>query len=97
MLTSKQRARLRGMANTIETIFQIGKSGINDSLIKSIDEALEARELIKCRLLETAPVDVRECAHDIAAQVGADVVQVIGMRFVLYRKSQDNPQIDIGK
>lgn len=97
MLNSKQRARLRALANPIETIFQVGKSGINDSLIKSVDEALEARELIKCRILETAPVDVRDCAHEIAAKVDADVVQVIGMRFVLYRKSKDNPQIDIGK
>ena len=58
MLNSRQRAQLRGMANSLDAIFQIGKGGINDSLIKSIDEALEARELIKCRILETAPDSV---------------------------------------
>ena len=97
MLNSRQRAQLRGMANSLDAIFQIGKGGINDSLIKSIDEALEARELIKCRTLETAPDSVRHCADYIAQAVGADVVQVIGMRFVLYRQSQENKTIELVK
>ena len=83
MLTSKQRAQLRGIANSYETIFQIGKGGINDQLIKQIDDALTARELIKLRVLETAPVSVREAADETARKVDADVVQVIGTRFVL--------------
>ena len=97
MLNSRQRAQLRGMANSLDAIFQIGKGGINDSLIKSIDEALEARELIKCRILETAPDSVRYCADYIAEAEGADVVQVIGMRFVLYRQSQENKTIELVK
>ncbi len=97
MLTSKQRAQLRGIANSYETIFQIGKGGINDQLIKQIDEALTARELIKLRVLETAPVSAREAADETAAKVNADVVQVIGTRFILYRESKDNKQIYLVK
>ncbi len=93
MLTSKQRAQLRGMANSLETILQVGKSGLSDALLQSVDESLEARELIKLRLLETAPLSVREAADTVAARVGADVVQVIGSRFILYRPSRENPRI----
>ncbi|HHW46385.1 MAG TPA: ribosome assembly RNA-binding protein YhbY [Clostridiales bacterium] len=93
MLTSKQRAQLRSLANQIDTIFQIGKSGINEQLIKQVDDALEARELIKLCTLETSPVSPREAADQIAQLVSADVVQVIGSRFVLYRESKDNKKI----
>ena len=74
MLNSRQRAQLRGMANTYETIFQVGKGGINDQLIKQVDEALEARELIKLRVLETCHNRSRTAADQIANSVGADVV-----------------------
>ncbi len=97
MLTSKQRAQLRGMANSYDTIFQIGKGGINDQLIKQIDDALTARELIKLRVLETSPVTSREAADETAQRTGADVVQVIGTRFILYRESKDNKQIYLVK
>ncbi len=97
MLTSKQRAQLRGIANSYETIVQIGKGGINDQIIKQIDDALTARELIKLRVLETAPLSSREAADETSKQVGADVVQVIGTRFVLYRESKDNKQIYLVK
>lgn len=97
MLNSRQRAQLRSMANSYETIFQIGKGGINDALIKQIDEALEKRELIKIRTLETSPETSREAADNIAEAVKADVVQVIGSRFVLYRESKDNKQIRLRK
>lgn len=97
MLNSRQRAQLRGMANTMDTIFQVGKGGINDQLIKQIGEALEARELIKLRVLETSPVTSREAANEIAEKTGADVVQVIGYRFVLYRESKDNKSIVLVK
>ncbi len=97
MLNSRQRAQLRSMANSYETIFQIGKGGINDALIKQIDEALEKRELIKIRTLETSPETSREAADNVAEAVGADVVQVIGSRFVLYRESKDNKQIRLRK
>ncbi len=89
MLNSRQRAQLRGMANGFETIFQVGKGGISDQLIKQVDEALEARELIKLRVLETADVTSRQAADIIAPQVGADVVQVIGSRFIIYRPSSN--------
>lgn len=97
MLNSRQRAQLRGMANGYDTIFQIGKGGINDQLIKQVDEALEARELIKLRVLETSPETSRTAADMIAQQVSADVVQVIGSRFVLYRESKDNKSIVLVK
>lgn len=93
MLNSKQRAQLRGMANRLETIFQVGKGGVSDNLIKQTDEALTVRELIKLRALETSPEGAREAAEKIAAAVGADVVQVIGSRFVLYRPNPEQPQI----
>lgn len=89
MLNSRQRAQLRGMANGFETIFQIGKGGIGDQLIKQVSDALEARELIKLRVLESAPESAREAADAVAEAVGADVVQVIGSRFILYRQSSD--------
>ena len=97
MLTSKQRAQLRGMANQMETILQIGKTGITEQTVKQIDDALTARELIKIRTLETSPLSSRESADIVAKKVGADVVQVIGTRIVLYRESKDNKQIYLVK
>ncbi len=97
MLNSRQRAQLRGMANTYETIFQVGKGGINDQLLKQVDEALEARELIKLRTLENSPESSRTAADTIAKAVHADVVQVIGSRFILYRESKDNKTIKLVK
>lgn len=95
MLTSKQRAALRAMANSEDTIVQIGKGGINENLIKLADDALNARELIKMRTLETAPVASREAAEEIAFKTNSDIVQVIGSRFVLYRESKENKKIFI--
>lgn len=97
MLNSRQRAQLRGMANGYDTIFQIGKGGINDQLLKQVDEALEARELIKLRTLETSPETSRTAADKIAKEVSADVVQVIGSRFILYRESKENKSIVLVK
>ena len=97
MLNSRQRAQLRGMANSYETIFQVGKGGINEQLIKQVDEALEARELIKLRTLENSPETSRSAADEIAEREGADVVQVIGSRFFLYRESKDNKTIKLVK
>jgi RNA-binding protein len=85
MITSKQRAQLRGLANPIETILQVGKSGVIDTLTKQVDDALTARELIKLRALENAPVSAREAAEELAQLTRSEVVQVIGTRFVLYR------------
>lgn len=97
MLTSKQRAQLRSMANSYEPVVMIGKGGVVETLINQVDTALEARELIKCKVLETSPLTARECADMISEKVGADVVQVIGFKFVLYRESKENKQIVLVK
>ncbi len=88
-MTSKDRAALRGIANGLDPIFQIGKEGVGPNLTDQVDLALEARELIKLRVLETAPMDAREVAHMVAPRVRAEVIQCIGRVFVLYRKSKD--------
>ncbi|MFA9381838.1 MAG: YhbY family RNA-binding protein [Acetanaerobacterium sp.] len=93
MLTSKERASLRALANPIDTILQIGKNEISDALVTQVDGALTARELIKLRVLETAPYTPREAADMLALRVRAEVVQVIGTRFVLYRKNLKKPVI----
>ena len=85
MLTSKQRAYLRALANPFETLFQIGKNGITENLIRQTDEALSARELIKLRCLETAGITSREAADQLALKCSANVVQVIGSKLILYR------------
>lgn len=89
MLTSKERAEFRGMANKMQAIIQIGKLGIEENLIKQIDDALTARELIKIKLLDTAPMAPKEAANDIAGKVGCDVVQVVGKAIVFWRKNFD--------
>lgn len=94
MLTSKQRAYLRSLAVNEDTILMVGKSGMSPEVIKQADDALEKRELIKGRVLvETSPLSSREAAEDIARQTGSDVVQVIGSKFVLYRKKKKDPKI----
>lgn len=97
MLSSKQRAFLRSMANTMDSIMQVGKGGIVEELITSVDNALEARELIKMSALETAPVSAREAADELAEATGADVVAVVGRRFVLYRPSKKKKKIELPK
>ena len=88
MLTSKQRARLRAYANKMDTILQIGKDGIAETSIRQVDDALTAREMIKIRVLETAPLSAREAAEELADETESDVVQVIGTRVVLYRRGK---------
>ena len=91
MLTSKERAYLRGLANELRTIFQVGKGDISDNLIEQVSGALDTRELIKLRVLETSGLTAREAAGEIADATGSEVVQVIGTRFVLYRESRALP------
>ncbi|MBE6560828.1 MAG: ribosome assembly RNA-binding protein YhbY [Ruminococcaceae bacterium] len=93
MLTSKQRAALRSMSNEMDTIMQVGKGGIGEELIISVNNALEARELIKMSVLDTAPVTSREAADQLAEETGADVVSVVGRKFVLYRESKKKKRI----
>lgn len=97
MLNSRQRAQLRSMANDYETILQIGKSGIGENTVKQVNDALEARELIKLRVLETCPQTSRQAADLLAAETNSNVVQVIGSRFILYRESKDNKTIKLVK
>lgn len=94
MLTSKQRAYLRSLAVNEDTILMMGKSGMSPELVKQADAALEKRELIKGRVLpESSPMTAREAAEEIARQTNSDVVQVIGSRFVLYRRKKKDPKI----
>ena len=88
-LTSKQRAQLRGIANGIDTIVHIGKDGITENLIKQVNDALEARELIKGRVLENSMYTAREAAEELKIPTRSEVVQVIGSKFVLYRMQHD--------
>ena len=90
-LNSRQRAALRALANPIETIFQVGKAGVGDQLAQQVSDALEARELIKLRVLDNALLTAKEAANDLAERTGAQVVQCIGTRFVLYRQSHTLP------
>ena len=92
-LTSKQRAQLRGLANGIDTILQIGKEGIGESLVKQAGDALEARELIKGKVLDNnINYDARTAAEELAKATRSEVVQVIGTKFVLYRESHSKPK-----
>ena len=93
-LTSKQRAQLRGLANSIDTIVHIGKDGLGENLIKQANDALEARELIKCRVLENSEYTARDGAEALAKATRSEVVQVIGTKFVLYRQSHNKEKKD---
>lgn len=96
-MTSKQRAYLRKMSHDLDPIFQIGKGGVTPELTTSVGEALEKRELIKLTILKNCMEDVREVAETIAGRTHADVVQVMGRRFVLFKVSDNNPQIVLPK
>ena len=94
-MNSKDRAYLRSLANTITPIIQVGKIGVNDNLIKQVDDALEARELIKINVLETSPLEADEIAVQIAGKVNCTVVQVLGRKITLYRKRVKDSKIGI--
>ena len=95
MLTSNQRAKLRGISSKEDTMLQVGKNGIGDTLIKQVADALLAREIIKMRVLENALMDPREAAEELAEATESEVVQVIGTKFVLYKRNQKNPIIEL--
>lgn len=95
MLTSKQRAKLRGIASTYETIFQVGKGGIGDALVQQVLDALKKRELIKLHVLDNCEYDAREAAAILAERSKSEIVQVIGNRFVLYKRNPQDPVIDL--
>ena len=94
-MTGKQRAVLRKMANTLDTIIFIGKEGITDPVVKEVYDALEARELIKGCVQQGAPVTAKEALTVLCEKTGAEPIQFIGRRFVMYRPSRENPRIII--
>lgn len=91
MLTGKQRSYLKGIANQMKAELYIGKAGVTDTVIKSIDDNLTANEMVKVQIQEGAELDPKEVANEIAPQIGAEFVQAIGRRFVLYRQNP-NPE-----
>jgi len=95
MITSKQRAKLRAIANGYDTILQIGKSGISAETITQADGALKARELIKVRVLESSPITTREAAQALSEKTDSDIVQIIGGRFILFRRNHKEPKIEV--
>lgn len=97
MLTSKQRAYLRGLANKIDTIGQIGKEGITDAVVGQMALALKARELIKLRVLETSMLSAREASEALCRALEAEPVQTIGSRLVIYKANSEKPVITLPK
>lgn len=97
MITSKQRSYLRGLANTMSPIFQIGKEGIEENFLKQVEDALESRELIKISVLNNSEYEAREASDEICEELGCEGVQSIGSKIVIYRKSKKNPKIELPK
>ena len=94
-MTGKQRATLRALANTLQPVYQIGKGGIGKTMIQQIDLALEARELIKITVHETADTTAQEALTQLAGALNAEPIQCIGRKITLYRRSRENPRIEI--
>ncbi|NFS08160.1 CRS1 / YhbY domain protein [Clostridium botulinum] len=95
MITTKQRSYLRSLANKMDAIFQIGKDGLNDNLLKQIDDALEARELIKISVLKNSFYTAKEASSEICEKLNCEGIQCIGSKVVLYRKSKKKPKIEL--
>lgn len=95
MLTGKQRSYLKSLANGIDSIFQVGKGGINDNMIDQFNDALEARELIKVTVLKNSADETSEVCRDVAEKTGSEIVQIIGNKFILYKESKENKVIEI--
>ncbi|WP_055668324.1 ribosome assembly RNA-binding protein YhbY [Desnuesiella massiliensis] len=95
MITTKQRAYLRSLANDMQPIFQLGKNGIEESFLKQIDDALEARELIKLNVLNNSGYETREASDIICKELNCEGIQAIGNKIVLYRKSTKKPKIEL--
>ncbi len=94
-ITSKQRAYLRSLASTLPTIMQVGKDGVNENMIKTVSDALEARELIKLSVLQNSSETPRSAAEALAAATSATVVCTIGSKLVLYRESATHKKIEL--
>ena len=94
-ITSKQRAKLRGMAQNIEAIAQFGKYELSEEQVVMVEQMLTKRELIKCSVLESSPYTARELANILAEKTGAVAVDAIGRKFVLYRRNEKDPVIKL--
>ena len=97
MITGKQRSYLKGIANTIDPIFQLGKNGLTENFIRQVDDALKAREIVKINVLKNSMLDPSEVASQLSEELNAEFVQSIGRKFVLYRQSEDKPEIILPK
>lgn len=97
MITTKQRAYLRSLANKIEPIFQIGKGGIEAPFITQVEGALEKREIVKITVLENSGMSAREAHDQLVGALGCEGVQVIGSKVVLYKESKNNKKIELPK
>lgn len=97
MITGKQRSYLRGLAQQVDPIVYIGKQGLTENVVKEIDTGLTCRELVKIKLQEGADLSPKDVANEMAEKLGAEFVQAIGRKFVLYRESKDNKQIELPK
>ncbi len=95
MLTSKQRAKLKSIAMTEDTILQVGKNGIIDTLVTQVGDALKARELIKMKVQDGCMITPAEAANELAEKTKSEVVQVIGSKFVLFKRNAQKPRIDL--
>lgn len=97
MLTSKQRAQLRSLASTADTILMVGKGGITENVIAQTTDALKARELVKGKVLESSLLSAREACETLSEACRAEQVQVIGNKFVLYKRNESDPKIELVK
>ena len=95
MLTSKQRAKLKSVAMTEDTILQVGKNGIPDTLVTQVSDALKAREIVKMKVLDSSPVTAQEAAAELPEKTKSEVVQVIGNKFVLFKRNPQQPKIKL--
>lgn len=95
MITSKQRSYLRSLANTMDPIFQIGKGGLEETFLRQVDEALEAREILKIKVLNNSGFDAREASDIICAELNCEGIQAIGSKLVIYRRSEKKPKIEL--
>lgn len=93
MITPKQRAELKGIANSLEPVFQIGKGGVNDAQILQIDDYLRVHELVKIKVLDNSMYTAKEAGVEIAEKINAEVVQVIGSKAILYKRNEKEPVI----
>ncbi len=95
MITPKQRAELKAIANSIEPVFQIGKGGVNDAQVAQIDDYLRVHELVKIKVLDNSLLTAKEAAIDIAERISAEVVQCIGSKAILYKRNEKEPVIKL--